>query len=399
MCFDRLHYCLTNVFLMEKIQLTIFDETLRDGEQQVGIFFDTEIKQTLAHLIVKTGVHHLALMPAIHHTEAKLVKSLIDQGFRQSLVASSMMGESYIDESLQCGVGTIILFNAVSDRLLWLRDPEFREQTLASQINLQALAKVRQRMLDKVLAHLKYAAAKGLKICFAAEDASRADRDFLVECITKFQPYIEHFLLCDTVGILTPENTKFWLRDLIELTGNKTPLAVHFHNDRGLALENTIQAVLAGARGISGTFGGIGERAGNVAIEQVLNGLKLRYGWQVEGINYDAFAEVVNFLNSNGFYAHAPYARETLRCETGIHVDSLLHDRDTYYLFPYGEPEIWFGKFSGASNFQYLFEKKLRQSLPKTKYQEFRETIKNISIEQKRSFSEDEVLPLLEISQ
>ena len=86
---------------MKKIQLTIFDETLRDGEQQVGIFFDTEIKQTLANLITKTGVHHLALMPAIHHTEAQLAKNLIDQGFGKTLVASTMMW-CRDDYSLQC---------------------------------------------------------------------------------------------------------------------------------------------------------------------------------------------------------------------------------------------------------------------------------------------------------
>ncbi|ELS03505.1 isopropylmalate/homocitrate/citramalate synthase [Xenococcus sp. PCC 7305] len=380
---------------MKKIQLTIFDETLRDGEQQVGIFFDTEIKQTLAHLIAETGIPHLALMPAIHHTEAELVKSLITQGFAKKIVASTMMEKHYIDESQACGATTVILFNAVSDRLLWLRDPEFREQTREKQTHPQAIAQVRQRMLDKVVAHLKYAKAQGLKICFAAEDASRADSDFLVECIIKFQPYIENFLLCDTVGILTPEHTKFWLRNILELTAHKIPLAVHFHNDHGLALENTIQAVLAGATGISGTFGGIGERAGNVAIEQVLNGLKLRYGWQVEGINYDALAEVVSYLNNQGFRANTPYCSEVLRCETGIHVDSLLRDRDTYYLFPHGEPEVWFGKFSGASNFQYLFENKLQRSLPKKKYQEFREIIKDLSIKHKRSFSGDEVLNLL----
>jgi len=237
---------------MKKVTLTIFDETLRDGEQQVGIFFDESTKRTLADLIAQTGVHHLALMPAIHHTEVKLTKSLISQGFSKTLAASTMMGKSHIDESLECGVETIILFNAVSDRLLHLRHPQFRNQPIPSNLDL--------------------AIVNRLKICFAAEDASRADFDFLVECITKFRPYIEHFLLCDTVGILTPEKTKHWIRNLIEFTGNKTPLSVHFHNDRGLALENTIQAVLAGATGISGTFGGIGERAGNVALEQVLNG-------------------------------------------------------------------------------------------------------------------------------
>ena len=379
---------------METIQLTIFDETLRDGEQQVGIFFDAEIKYTLAQLIVKTGVHYFALMPAIHPTEAKLVKSLIDRGYKNSLVASTMMGKKYIDEAKDSGVETIILFNAVSDRLLWLRDRELRDRQLTPQI----IPLLRDRLLDKVIANLKYATAKGLKICFAAEDASRADNDFVVDCIVKFQPYIDYFFLCDTVGILTPETTRVWIHNLIELTANKTPLAVHFHNDRGLALENTIQAILAGAKGVSGTFGGIGERAGNTAIDRVLDGLKLRYNWEVAGINYDSLTAVTNYLTSQGFYANTPYSPETLRYETGIHVDSLLRDTSSYYLFAHGKPEIWFGKFSGASNFQYLFERYLNSPLPLAKYGEYRDKIKTLSLQQKRSFSLEEVLEWLSLS-
>ena len=371
---------------MKQIPLTIFDETLRDGEQQVGIFFDAATKSDLATLIAQTGVHHLALMPAIHSSEAELTKKLVAL-HPQIITASTMMGKKHIDRSLACGVKTIILFNAVSDRLLTLRDKDAACDTPIEQ--------VRQRMLEKVLVHLKYAASLGLRICFAAEDASRADFDFLVECINKFQPYIEHFLLCDTVGILSPENTKLWIRNLIEFTNNKTSLSVHFHNDRGLALENTIQAVLAGAMGISGTFGGIGERAGNVAIEQVLYGLKLRYGWQIEGINYDALANVTNYLHRKRFIANAPYSPESLRYETGIHVDSLCSDRSSYYLFPQGQPEVWYGKFSGASNFKYLFEHCLEQPQPPEKYQEFREKIKQVAIAQKRSFSQQEVIKLL----
>ena len=302
------------------------------------------------------------------------------------------MGENHIDRSQACGVETIILFNAVSDRLLCLRDSSvcniFNPDTAI-------IEGVRDRMLERVIAHAQYAVSKGLKICFAAEDASRADFDFLVECINKLHPYIEHFILCDTVGILNPEDTKLWVRNLIEFTHNRTPLTVHFHNDRGLALENTIQAVLAGAMGVSGTFGGIGERAGNVAIEQVLNGLKLRYGWQIPGINYDALAEVTNYLSQQGFRAHAPYSPASLRYETGIHVDSLCSDRSSYYLFTQGEPEVWYGKFSGASSFEYLFEHCLKQPQPAKKYQEFREQIKNMAIEQKRSFSQAEVLAIL----
>lgn len=390
---------------MQTIRLTVFDETLRDGEQQVGIFFDLETKHNLAQLITATGVHGIALMPAIHYTEVELVKNLVEGGLQKTLIASTMMGQQYIDQAKECGVAKIILFHGISDRLLWLRDAQLRcllpdDETFPKHKSLQEkdqiIEKLRQQMLDKVLTNLEYAVNQGLKVCFAAEDASRADFDFLVTCINKFQPYIEHFLLCDTVGILTPEKTRNWIHNLIEFTNNQTPLAVHFHNDRGLALENTIQAILAGATGISGTFGGIGERAGNVALEQILNGLKLRYGWQVAGINYQAFAAVLEYQKEQGILSHQPYSPETLRCETGIHVDSLIRDRNSYYLFPHGKPEIWFGKFSGAANFQYLFEKELKKPLSKEKYQQFRNLIKEIAIQEKRSFSQEEVLKILQ---
>ncbi len=382
---------------METIRLKIFDETLRDGEQQVGIFFDEAIKSTLADLIIKTGVHHIALMPAVHHTEAALLKRLVDRGYKRTLVASTMMSKEYIDRSIECGVETIILFNGVSDRLLWLRDPEFRDRILDENIEPHIITRIRQKVLDKIITNLKYACSKGLKICFAAEDASRADFDFLIECVTKFQPYIDHFILCDTVGILNPEDTKLWVRNIIDFTNNQTPLTVHFHNDRGLALENTIQAILAGATGISGTFGGIGERAGNVAIEQVLHGLRLRYGWEVAGINYDAFAGVTRFLASQGFRANPPYSPESLRYETGIHVESLLRDRNSYYLFEGHNPEIWFGKFSGASNFKYLFEELLGRPQSSKSYQQFREKIKQLSIQEKCSFSSEDIIKILDL--
>lgn len=386
---------------METIRLQISDETLRDGEQQVGIFFDHSVKQHLAGLIAQTGVHQIALMPAVHATEEHLVKTLIQVGLGHQIAASTMMMRPLIDQAKACGVEQIILFHAVSDRLLFLRDPAIRHhpryhtQTIEDGVPNSVIQQIRSNMIETVLKHLKYAADLGLRICFAAEDASRADFDFLVDCIRSFTPYLEQFLLCDTVGSLTPEKTYIWIRDLLELT-NQAPLSVHFHNDMGLALENTIQAVRAGATGISGTFGGIGERAGNVALEQVLHGLQLRYGWQVAGIDYDALVHVTNYLEQQGIRAHSPYSRQAQWCETGIHVNSMLRDRQSYSIFPYGEPEIWFGKCSGASNFQYLFERQLQQPLNREQYERLRSTIKMLSIQQKRSFSQAEVIAMLE---
>jgi benzylmalate synthase len=386
---------------MKKIRLHISDETLRDGEQQVGIFFEYEGKRKLAHLIAQTGVDQIALMPAIHATEEHLVRSLIRAGLKQQITASTMMMRPLIDQAQACGIQQIILFHAVSDRLLFLRDAEIRHhayyhtKTIEDNIPKLIIEDIRRNMIDHVLHHLHYAAELGLKICFAAEDASRADFDFLVECIQTFKPYLEQFLLCDTVGILTPEKTYVWIHDLLACTDHAA-LSVHFHNDMGLALENTIQAVCAGVSGISGTFGGIGERAGNVALEQVLNGLRLRFGWEVEGINYDALTQVAEYLEALNLRANPPYSKQAQRCETGIHVNSLLRDRHSYSIFPYGQPDIWFGKCSGASNFQYLFEHHLNQPLAREQYERLRSMIKMLSLQQQRSFSLAEVLEMLE---
>ncbi|MGF1515637.1 MAG: LeuA family protein [Elainellaceae cyanobacterium] len=381
---------------METLNLLISDETLRDGEQQVGLFIDD--KAALAHLIAQTGVHQIAVMPGIHPSEAQLVTDLAAVGLSQ-VAASTMMKRAAIDQSKACGIQEIILFHAVSDRLLFLRDdaiaadPTFQNKTIDDDIPAGVVQAMRQRMLDNALEHVRYAVSQGLRVCFAAEDASRADFYFLVDCINALAPHISQILLCDTVGVLTPEKSFVWIHDLAEYTS--APLVVHFHNDMGLALENAIQAVRAGAQGVSGTFGGIGERAGNVPLEQLLRGLRVRFGWEVAGIDYDALDPVTDYLHARSLRPHPPYSPQAQRHESGVHVSSLLRDRQSYAVFPYGQPEIWFGKCSGASNLQYLFEQHLGQPLGRSQYEHLREVIKAIALEEKRSFSIDEVAALL----
>ena len=383
---------------METLNLIISDETLRDGEQQVGLFFDN--KPELARLIAQTGVQQIALMPDIHPAEARLVKSLVDSGLKQQIVASTLMKRSSIDRSKDCGARQIILFQAVSDRLLFLRDAAtnanlaLKGKTIDDDISPEIIQRCRQAMLANALDHIRYAVAQGLQVCFAAEDASRADFHFLAECIRTLGPYIDQFLLCDTVGVLTPEKTYAWICDLLKFAPD-VPLSVHFHNDRGLALENTLQAIRAGAKGISGTMGGIGERAGNAPLEQVLLGLRSRFGWEVAGINYQAITSVVNYLHQHGHRPHPPYSIEAQRHESGIHVSALLRDRKSYTVSPHGQPDIWFGKGSGASNFQYLFEQYLQHPLEQRDYRRLRDEVKVIALAEKRSYSVEEVIALI----
>jgi benzylmalate synthase len=388
---------------MSTIPLKIFDETLRDGEQQAGLFFHYEEKKRLAHLISQTGVHRIDIMPVVDDSEERLLKALLADGLGTILAPATMIGKPFIDHAKSCGVERIILFYAMSDRLLFLRDPDirrdlaFQDKTVDDHIPEAVIRSVRNNAINKVRQTLQYATSDtvGLKVDFAAEDASRADFEYLGHCICEFRPFVENFMLCDTVGILSPEKAFDWVSKLLKITQN-APLAVHFHNDLGLALENTIQAVLAGASMISGTFTGIGERAGNVALEQVLNGLKVRFGLEVEGIDYDAVDRVVSHLTSLGIRPALPYSKAARTHETGIHVNSILQDRKSYSIFEYEELEIWFGKYSGSSNFQYLFEKCLDRPLTKERYNHMRGVMKSLSLKHQRCFSPHEVVAFFE---
>jgi methanogen homocitrate synthase/benzylmalate synthase len=315
-------------------------------------------------------------------------------------VAATPIKKDFIDIAKDCDLSQIVLFKGLSDRLLFLRDreisqmKEFQGKTIDDHIPDHIINRIRQNAIDEIVNHLRYATqGAGLRVKFAIEDASRADFDFLVECLRTFSPYVEDCYLSDTVGVLSPEKSYIWVNDLLQSTTGVN-LGVHYHNDLGLALENTLQSVMAGATIVSGTFGGIGERSGNVAIEQVLNGLKVRFGIEVEGINYEAIAPVLDYMEQKGIRPAAPYSQQAQRHESGIHVNSLLVDPKSYAVLPHNTIEILFGKWSGASNFRYLFEKELNHPQPKEQYEKMRSVIKTLAVEQERYFTAEEVVEL-----
>lgn len=385
---------------METLPIKISDTTLRDGEQQAGLFFPHKMKQEFAHLIAKTGVSHIEFMPCTCDQEAQLVKTLVAEGLKPDIIAATPVRKEFIDIAKDCDVEQIVLFKGLSDRLLFLRDreisqmKEFQGKTIDDHIPPRIIDKIRQNAIDEIVDHLRYVTDEaGCPVNLAIEDASRADFDFLVECLRSFSPYIGFCFLCDTVGVLTPDKSYIWMNDLLQSTTGVN-LGVHYHNDLGLALENTLQSVMAGATLVSGTFRGIGERSGNVAIEQVLNGLKIRFGIEVEGINYEAIAPVLDYMEQKGIRPAAPYSPQAQRHESGIHVNSLLTDPKSYAVLPHNTIEILFGKWSGASNFRYLFEKELNHPQSKEQYEKMRSVIKSLAVEQERYFTADEVVEL-----
>lgn len=353
------------------MNIKIFDETLRDGEQQVGVFFSSESKRSLADLIRSAGVDYIDIMLGVHSSEDQLIKELARTD--NPITPACMIGKEYADKAIELGVNRVIMFYSVSDILLGVK------------------GKTRQQALEEVEESVKYAYEKGLKIDFAAEDASRADFEYLVAFGKRLKPYIDHFVICDTVGCLQPNLSRKIVQDFIRETGCKVGL--HYHNDLGLAVENTIQGILAGAELISGTFTGIGERAGNVPLEQVLLELK-KLDITAPDFDYSRLDEICRKVRELGGAGPAePMSEQTRFVETGIHVSALRKNPQAYSIFPDYKPILWFGKYSGSANYAWLFADNGIDAT-QDEIAGIREKIKEKALQEARSFSGDEIMKM-----
>ncbi len=354
--------------------IRISDQTLRDGEQQVGIVFAPKQKIELAWAIAKTGVDYIALMPVTCDEEYDITKVLQNQSI--PVVPDMPLKKESVKQVKSLGTQRITLFTSVSDILLEAKGLSHKQNVM------------------NALEIVTYAFQNNLIVDFAFEDASRADIGYITELALELKPFINYLILCDTVGCLQPNLTEIWIRQFIKKS-TCLKIGIHCHNDLGLAVENTIRAVLSGSTLISGTFTGIGERAGNAALEQVLTQLRLKHNIQCEQINYDKIDSVCQLVRDcAGRGPVKPLSDQAFYCETGIHVYAMLRNEKAYSVLPNKQPEIWFGKFSGISNYRWLFERILNQQQPEATYSMMRDKVKILSIKEKKSFSTNEIIQM-----
>ncbi len=304
----------SRVVLPEKV--VIYDSTLRDGEQMPGVHFTPEQKISIATKLDEIGVHQIeAGFPAVSEQEKKSVKAISDLGLNADVLCLARTVQADIDAAADCEVDLVLLFIATSD--LHLR---------------YKLKATREDVLDRVITSLEYAHARGIKASLSTEDSTRSDLDFMLEVYRASEKAGASRLgITDTLGCAGPEAISYLVKKIREKT--KAPLSAHLHNDFGLGLVNSIAALNNGAEAITTTVGGIGERSGNVPLEQFAMALKHLYKRDI-GIKTEGLTDLTKYVFDCAklpMPTNLPWVGpNAFSHEAGIHVAAVLNCPMTY---------------------------------------------------------------------
>lgn len=281
-----------------KTGFQIVDTTFRDGEQSAGVVFSTEEKIAMALALDEAGVAWIeAGTPAMGKDEQETLRALLALPLKSTLIAWNRAELADIRASLSCGFSCIHISLPVSDLHIF-----------------QKLKKDREWVLTQLKTALQFLQSYGCTVTVGAEDTSRADSDFFLQFADVAAQYgAVRIRFADTVGCLDPFTTFDRLQDLVQRCS--LPIEFHGHNDFGLATANTLAAFRAGVAFASVTLGGIGERAGNASLEEVVASLEKFYGYHcgVKSDNLGSLADLVAQASGRPVFPYRPVVGEICR--------------------------------------------------------------------------------------
>ncbi|MER9562515.1 homocitrate synthase [Mesorhizobium sp. M0571] len=292
------------------------DTTLRDGEQAPGVAFTMTEKLEIAESLAAAGVTEIEIgTPVMGADEIETIRAAVARRLPVRLMAWCRMTSLDLDAAIESGVHAVNLSLPASDI------------QLAAKLGLDKAGAL------QVIEHMvRRAAAAGFFVAVGCEDASRANRDHLARVIeTAARAGASRLRLADTVGVLDPFSTFELVAELV--AQSPIDLEFHAHNDLGLAAANTLAAIRAGARHASVTVLGLGERAGNAALEEVAAAMAVLDGADT-GIELTALPDLaaqVAWAARRQTAAIKPVVgADVFTHESGIHVAGLLKDSRTY---------------------------------------------------------------------
>jgi 2-isopropylmalate synthase len=316
----------------------ILDTTLRDGEQTPGVALSMDEKIMIAEALNDLGVDVIEVgFPISSPGEMEAAKRINSLGLNSELCGLARSRKEDVDAVIDCGLSYVHTFIATSDTHLKYKLKMTREEVKA-----------------KAVETVEYAKSQGLKVEFSCEDATRTPLEFLKEMHKVVQEAgADKINVPDTVGVISPPAMEFLISELADVT--KVPISVHCHDDFGLSVANSLAAVRAGARQVHVCVNGLGERAGNAALEEVVLGLMSFFDIKtnVDTRKIGPICKTVSRItgypipNNKAIVGNNAFAHES-----GIHVHGVLGDPSTYEAFGPElvgmERSIVMGKHTGA---------------------------------------------------
>ena len=334
--------------------VTVYDTTLRDGEQMPGVSFSCEQKLEIAKKLDELKIHQIeAGFPIVSKEETKTVKRIANEGLNADILALTRLRREEIDLAAECDVDMALVFIASSD--------------IHIKYKLKYSCEDLLQCVTEVLDHAKN---YDMKINFSTEDSTRTN----IERLSQFYSIaadngVDRIGITDTVGCIMPEGLHLLVTKIKQQFD--LPLAIHLHNDFGLALANALAGVSAGAEAVATTVGGIGERAGNVSLEQFVVAMRILYNYDM-GIDTTGIKELHELVHEYSGVPTSPnqplIGENTFSHESGMHIAAILRQPATYECIP---PELvgqsrklLMGKHTGGTYLRKRLEERNIQATP-----------------------------------
>ena len=363
----------------------LYDTTLRDGEQTVGVVLDPEQKLEIARLLDDLGIDRIeAGFPRVSQDDWDAVKLISDAGLRAEIWGFSRAVPADLEALVELGVRASVIESPISD------------------LKLDAIGVSRERMLERITAAMRFAAEHGIHAAFFGVDSTRAAPDFYEQVYTAaVDAGAKEVAVVDTLGIASPEAVADLVGRTVDWVGPDVPVHFHGHNDFGLATAAAVAAVQAGASWVHGTINGMGERAGNANLGEVALTLRALYGVE-SNLRLEQLREVSGRVRELSGYALEPWkpvTGETLfRRESGA-VASQFHDPPS--IEPYSSElvnakrEIVLGKKSGLDSVRIKAEE-LGLDLPEERRADVLARVKELGTRKRGVVGDDEFRKLVD---
>ncbi|OUT13002.1 2-isopropylmalate synthase [Campylobacter concisus] len=311
---------------MDKNKIIIFDTTLRDGEQSPGASMNTAEKLQIALQLERLGVDVMeAGFAAASPGDFDAVNQIAKQASNITVCSLARAVERDI--------------KAAGEALAPAKNKRIHTFIATSPIHMEYKLKMSpDEVIKRAVESIKYAKTFCDDVEFSCEDACRSEMSFLKEiCDAAINAGAKTLNIPDTVGYLYPEEITTRISEIVKFVGDRAIISVHNHNDLGMATANSLAAIKAGARQVEGTINGIGERAGNAALEEIVMAIKIRqdvftpfYTDIISKEIYPTSRLIASIIGIEPQPNKAIVGKNAFAHESGIHQDGVLKHKETY---------------------------------------------------------------------